>query len=218
MDLRAIRTSIKLAITEEERGGALVNKLDEQVRRAGSDWAEQDRASCMNYIRDYVADTPLLMEATHDAATEAGVIDRAGPLFEALLAYWYREDDLIPDELGLAGLVDDAYLSHCLVQLVADAYAEATDGALLSWDLEDDNAKMRALIGDEIAEQLDAIVTETFALSSLQDSVSALTEKGGAFGATVTMDPATARATKKQFPGVCLGALAADARREEPAE
>jgi len=121
-------------------------------------------------VREYVEHAPALLEALETAARQAGVTQEVAPVLEAAENYFHQPMDFIPDQLGLTGLTDDAYVAHVLVQKVAEQYHQRTGRRLLPlpMDLAQANAMMRRLIGEPIASQLDNAVNQTFGAPMLQ--------------------------------------------------
>jgi hypothetical protein len=68
--------------------------------------------------------------------------------------YFVTPDDIIPDELGLLGLIDDAYLTHCLIQSVSDQYQAQTGFVLMPSDMTKASQIIRSLIGEPQASLL----------------------------------------------------------------
>jgi hypothetical protein len=84
-------------------------------------------------------------------------------------------EDIIPDRLGLLGVLDDAYCSLTLIQSVSDRHEKETGRRLFSPDLEAANVAMRRLIGEPVASQLDMYVGSKFDADPMVQMVRALT-------------------------------------------
>jgi uncharacterized membrane protein YkvA (DUF1232 family) len=128
----------------------------------------------VTFVRQYVEHAPALLEALEASASKAGVMQQVTPILEAAENYFLQPMDFIPDQLGLAGLTDDAYVAHVLVQKMADQYQQQTGHRLLppKMDLSQANAMMRTLIGEPLATQLDMVVMQTFMAPRLQGVIS----------------------------------------------
>ncbi len=84
-------------------------------------------------------------------------------------------EDMIPDRLGLLGVLDNAYCSLTLIQGVSDRHEQETGRRLFSPDLEAANEAMRRLIGEPVASQLDMFVGSKFKADPMVQMVRALT-------------------------------------------
>ena len=59
------------------------------------------------------------------ARTAAGNVGLKEPMeliLEVVESYWLEGEDIIPDEMGIIGLLDDAYSSLTSMQMVSDHY------------------------------------------------------------------------------------------------
>jgi hypothetical protein len=126
------------------------------------------------FIQAYIQRTPDLLDAAHAAASAAGVGPGMQPIFNAALKYWEEPADLVPDDLGLLGLLDDAYLSLRLLESVSLVQKAKTGRPLLSVDLEVVNRRARQLLGEPTATRLDELVERTLDAPPLRSSVEML--------------------------------------------
>ena len=67
---------------------------------------------------------PDLIDAVAEAAAAARVGDAVAPILEAAEEYFLDADDLLPDSLGILGLMDDMYLALSLLQSVSEQYRQ----------------------------------------------------------------------------------------------
>lgn len=126
------------------------------------------------FIEAYIQRTPDLLDATYAAAEAAGLGPGMQPIFDAALKYWQEPDDLVPDDLGVLGLLDDAYLSLRLLESVSQLQKAKTGRPLLSVDLEAANHRIRQLLGDETAARLNQLVEEALQTPPLRISIAML--------------------------------------------
>jgi hypothetical protein len=87
---------------------------------------------------------------------------------------WEKHDDIIPDNLGMIGLLDDAYCSLCALQAVSDHYQLQTGKYLFPDDLSAANRIMRKIIGEPYATDLDNLVMNTMRESGAINSMKRL--------------------------------------------
>ena len=97
--------------------------------------------------------------------------------------------NIIPDELGIIGLLDDAYCSLMSLQAVSDHFRLQTGKHLFPNDLSAANKAMRKIIGEPYATRLDHIVIRSMSESGLIEAVKALAseEKRLKFAANSTI-------------------------------
>jgi len=132
---------------------------DEEVRR---------------FIEQYIKAVPGILEDGLRAAERAGVKEELEPLIELAAGYWEWEDDLIPDRLGLLGLLDDAYLTLRLLERFAADRRDSTETSPWERRLAPFNRQMAVLLGDELAARLDQEVEAALRQSELQVAIVAL--------------------------------------------
>ena len=101
------------------------------------------------------------MQIVEDAAHEYDAEDCIQPLLDAIEEFFLKEDDIIPDHFGLAGLLDDAYLAHTLLEAISDKYKAHSGHALLPKEAHETNTFIRRLIGEPFVSMLDKHVANT---------------------------------------------------------
>lgn len=162
MNSEDVRKMVSQKVNEEKRTGNLAAELS---LRVGS----EDCQTILDFITQYVKQTPDILNAIYTAARNNNMLDQFQPVFNAIFGYWGEEYDFIPDNMGLAGICDDAYLSLCLTQKIADTMIPGTNQKLFGIDIRDQNSLMRQLIGEPIASQLDQAIATTYQTTQLQD-------------------------------------------------
>ena len=100
----------------------------------------------------------IKLEESQAAAQKERARAFAAPLMKLAGQYFLDPEDLIPDEMGLYGLVDDAYLAHLFIIRLSET-VEKEKGFPLLDDLKAEHAPaIRAILGNDIAEKLEAKV------------------------------------------------------------
>jgi hypothetical protein len=104
-------------------------------------------------------------------------------------SYWIEDDDVIPDSLGIFGLLDDAYCSLSSMQTLSDLYRMQTGKYLFPDDLTSANKVMRKIIGEPYITQLDQIVSKAVEDARVKEAIELLssTEKQGLFDSQATI-------------------------------
>jgi uncharacterized membrane protein YkvA (DUF1232 family) len=95
-------------------------------------------------------------------------------ILEMVKSYWIEDDDVIPDNLGVIGLLDDAYCSLSSMQAVSDLYRMQSGKHLFPDDLTAANRVMRKIIGEPYTGELDEIVRKAIEDADVKESVKLL--------------------------------------------
>jgi len=175
LKLEAMEVQIAAALEDEARTGRLARVLRDNARSQGRIPSGEELEGAVTFVTQYVQHVPSYMQAGLEAANRAGV----GPAMRAVLedaqAYWAMTMDIIPDQLGLLGILDDAYCSLTLMQGVSDRYTMETGFPFFPDDLTMANQAVRQLIGEPEASQLDMYVGGRLDSDPMLQAVRALT-------------------------------------------
>jgi uncharacterized membrane protein YkvA (DUF1232 family)/nucleoside 2-deoxyribosyltransferase len=166
-----MRQLIAGALGHDAFTGELAAGLAQALALRGQFLNPLQLGQCVNDLRNYVRQVPDLLEAIAAAARQAGIFSAVSPMLDTAEQYFLSPVDVIPDHLGLIGLIDDAYLAHSLMQAVSDHHRQITGAPLLSTDLSVANAQVRDLIGEPHASQLDGIVASALQVAPLRDAM-----------------------------------------------
>jgi uncharacterized membrane protein YkvA (DUF1232 family) len=127
-----------------------------------------------NFVFGYIRQVPYMMKVAWTAASNVGLETEMKQILEMVQSYWIEGDDIIPDELGVIGLLDDAYCSLTSLQAVSDHYQLQTGKYLFPDNLSSANKAMRKIIGEPYATELDRMVFDTMHKTGLIDAVKSL--------------------------------------------
>lgn len=144
------------------------------AERQGVDPAEADLELGARFVIAYIEQVPYMMKVAWTAASNVGLQKEMQRILEMVEWYWVEGDDVIPDGLGVIGLLDDAYCSLNSLQAVSDHYRLQTGKHLFPDDLSEANRAMRKIIAEPYAAELDRIVIRTLRETGLIDAVTAL--------------------------------------------
>jgi hypothetical protein len=175
VDVDAIERQIEKAISDEGQSGRLRRALREHAGSHGREVGEVDLSGAVDFVVDYVRHVPVLMRDGLETARIAGLEVEMSSVLAQASSYWQMAEDMIPDRLGLLGVLDDAYCSLTMIQSVSERHERETGRALFSPDLQSANEAMRRLIGEPIASQLDMFVGSIFDADPMVQMVRALT-------------------------------------------
>lgn len=191
-----MREEIATALAHERETG----KLAQLVRRGyqKADAALDDAAltakteRAVRIVQDYVGAMPEVIERALAAAKKESVLDHVQPIFDTAMSYVTENVDFIPDELGLAGLLDDAYLVHGLMQEISHRQRALTGRELLPEGVFDTSQQIRRMIGEPTATRLDVAVVAFARRQNVRETVEQIVEKIGGAGLSMDLPSAVA--------------------------
>jgi len=140
----------------------------------GANPTPEDLEHGAQFIRAYIEQVPYMVKVAWTSAANVGLQSQMLQILETVESYWIEGDDVIPDDLGIIGLLDDAYCSLTSLQAVSDHYRLQTGKHLFPNDLTAANKAMRKIIGEPYAPELDRIVIRTMTETGLIEAVKAL--------------------------------------------
>jgi len=130
-----------------------------------------DLESGTRFVLGYIKQVPYMMTVAWTAAGTVGLEDEMKQILDMAQSYWLEGDDVIPDDLGVIGLLDDAYCSLSSLQAVSDHYQLQTGKYLFPDNLTSANRVMRKIIGEPYATDLDRIVIVAMQETGLIETV-----------------------------------------------
>ncbi|MBT8058952.1 MAG: hypothetical protein KJO33_05110 [Gammaproteobacteria bacterium] len=140
----------------------------------GAEAGPDDLEQGCRFVVTYIEQVPYMMKVAWTAASNVGLEAEMARILERVNSYWIEGNDIIPDELGVVGLLDDAYCSLTSLQSVSDHYRLQTGKYLFPDDLSLSNKAMRRIIGEPYASDLDRLVIGTMTEAGLIDAVKML--------------------------------------------
>jgi len=175
MALEAVEGMIADALADEQRTGRLANALRERAASQGRSAGEDELRDAVGFVREYVEHVPANLRDGLEAARTVGREAEMEEVIREATEYWLTESDIIPDRLGLLGILDDAYCSLTLMQAVSDRHEEESGRALFSRSFKAANDSIRNLIGEPAASQIDMYVGTRLSADPMTQMVRALT-------------------------------------------
>jgi uncharacterized membrane protein YkvA (DUF1232 family) len=149
----------------------LLDLLAVVAERFGMSAQADDLANGARFILGYINQVPYMMKVASTAASNVGLEAEMEQILEMVQSYWLEGDDVIPDDLGVIGLLDDAYCSLSSLQTVSDHYQLQTGKYLFPDNLSSANRAMRKIIGEPYATDLDRIVITTMQQTGLIEAM-----------------------------------------------
>jgi uncharacterized membrane protein YkvA (DUF1232 family) len=183
MALERVEGMIADALVDEQKTGRLANALRQRAAAHGRSPGDEEVLGAVGFVAEYVEHVPAYLRDGLEAARMVGREAEMADVIAAATEYWLTESDIIPDRLGLLGILDDAYYSLTLMQAVSDRHEEESGRALFSRNLKAANASIRNLIGEPAASQIDMYVGSRLDADPMTQMVRALTAMSAHRGA-----------------------------------
>lgn len=134
-----------------------------------------DLAHGSSFICNYLEQVPYLLTVAWTSARNVGLETEVTSILKMVESYWIEADDVIPDNLGIFGLLDDAYCSLSSMQTLSDLYRMQSGKHLFPDDLTAANQVMRNIIGEPYIAELDELVRKAIADARVEEAVQWLT-------------------------------------------
>lgn len=189
MQTDRIRALIAEGKLIERRTGMLRRAVISLANANGRSITELEAQKVINFVSEYIEHAPALMKLIEEAAANDDAQRDVQPILDAVENYFLAPDDTIPDRLGLVGLVDDAYLTHRLMQAISDRYKSESGSSLLPLESHEDNAFVRRLIGEPFASILDDRVSATLGDPVVQQNINSMLMTLGQLNLSSVPDP-----------------------------
>ena len=174
METTHIRKIIADQFADPRSALDLRNLLNKIAGREGVHPNELELAHGSSFIYNYIEQVPYLLTVAWTSARNVGLETEVIRILEMVESYWIEDDDVIPDNLGIFGLLDDAYCSLSSMQKVSDLYRMQTGKYLFPDDLTAANRIMGKIIGEPYTSQLDEIVSKAVAEARVEQAVKLL--------------------------------------------
>lgn len=130
-----------------------------------------DLAHGSSFIYNYLEQVPYLLTVAWTSAKNVGLETEVTSILKMVESYWVEDDDVIPDSLGIFGLLDDAYCSLSSMQTLSDLYRMQSGKHLFPDDLTEANKVMRKIIGEPYTTELDELVAKAISDARVEDAV-----------------------------------------------
>jgi hypothetical protein len=113
-----------------------------------------DKAAMTELAEGYVRAVANLLIECDVAAAAAGIQRFTSPIIETAAEYFLNPKDYIPDDEGLYGLLDDAYLACRFIVRISEIIAAERGFPLIDTSLDRHSPTIRVLIGEPLGTQL----------------------------------------------------------------
>jgi hypothetical protein len=174
MNIKAIDTMVAEAATDQRAATDLQQLLSAVASRNNAQPSKADLAAGVQFVFGYLEQVPYMLRVAITAAKTVGLEAQMCEVVSMVESYWEKEEDIIPDHLGVIGLLDDAYCSLTTLQAFSGHYQLQTGKHLFPEDLTAANRVMREIIGAPYAGDLDRFVGNAITSSGVMSAVKAL--------------------------------------------
>ena len=117
----------------------------------------------MTFVTGYVECVPSCLALVTSLSKRLGFFDYAAPFLRMAEDYFLQPPDPLPQDGGLEALLDEAFLTHRLLEEVNDHHIRHLQRPLLPLDMTEANIIVHHLLGDEFATRLEELVQFTAA-------------------------------------------------------
>ena len=177
MDTSFIESMIERLGDDSHPDPELCDLLSVVAERNGAEAGAGEIERGARFVTGYIEQVPYMLKIAWTSASNVSLEKEMNCILERVESYWKEGDDVIPDDLGVIGLMDDAYCSLTLLQAVSDNYRLMTGKHLFPDDLTAANQAMQRIIGEPYVSELDTIVVRTMKEACLVDSVKKLADE-----------------------------------------
>lgn len=180
MDTSSLHELIETAVAIETKEGYLARYLQDQASARGMQLGDEERREAIELFEGYIRSVPTLLTAARESSIGTPVEATMEKVVLAAVTYWDEPEDLVPDELGVLGLLDDAYFSLRMLRKVSDRLEAESGHALVSDDLSALDTVVRDILG-EVADILDDFVDLSLSNAPVDELVATVAEHAGTF-------------------------------------
>ena len=171
MDTAQIENIISRQFADPRSALDLQKLLRVVAERQGAQPSAMDLSHGSSFIYNYLEQVPYLLTVAWTSARNVGLETEVTSILKMVESYWIEDDDVIPDSLGIFGLLDDAYCSLSSMQTLSDLYRMQSGKHLFPDDLTAANKVMRKIIGEPYTAELDELVDKAIADAQVEEAV-----------------------------------------------
>ena len=171
MDTAQIQKIISDQFADPKSAMDLQKLLKVVAERQNAKPTAMDLAHGSSFICNYLEQVPYLLTVAWTSARNVGLETEVTSILKMVESYWIEDDDVIPDSIGIFGLLDDAYCSLLSMQTLSDMYRMQSGKHLFPDDLTAANKAMRKIIGEPYTSELDELVSKAIADAKVDEAV-----------------------------------------------
>jgi hypothetical protein len=112
----------------------------------------------LDFLTRYIEHVPDFLEAMAELAQAAGIYSFIERFVHIAESFFLQPPSVVREQPGLLALLDEAYLSHRLMEEVNDRVMAMCDAPLIPMDMTNSNLIVHSLLGEWYANALDQAV------------------------------------------------------------
>jgi hypothetical protein len=170
----AIEDLVATANQHEADTDLLLTKLEQQIDslpKAITLPASEPARALREFVVEYINHVPTFIASVSFAAKDAGIGTYVTPFLDVATDYFLSPISETGDSSSLVDLMEQAYLSHRLIEEVNDQYIVRAGIPLIPMDITKANIIVHHLVGEVRANSLDDVVEKMANQMATQDSV-----------------------------------------------
>ena len=136
-------------------------RVEEFARDNSVSLGPNDKEGMAQLAESYVRSVADLLSECEKQSAAMGLQRFTLPILQRAVAYFLNPVDYIPDDKGLYGLLDDAYLACRFVTRISNLVQLQNGYPLLDTSLDERSPAIRVLLGEPLATQLDQEIEST---------------------------------------------------------
>ncbi|MEP4486224.1 MAG: hypothetical protein ABJ013_11390 [Halioglobus sp.] len=164
MAVSDIRHTIATAVAQEQKSCSLRRRLNAklpQIQERLELPEDEPLESLMTFIIRYVESVPGSISLVTAVSKQLGFYDYAALFLNIAEDYFIDPPQDLPEDGGLALLLDEAFLAHRLLEEVNDHHIRHLQRPLLPVDMTEANIIVHHLLGEGLANRLEQLVQYT---------------------------------------------------------
>ena len=162
----SIREIISAALQQEEQTGSLRSSFEGQILTLREKLVLPDENpvdALMSFVISYIRSVPAGLRLVRAVSKRQGFFEYAAPFLHLAEDYFLHPPEELESNSSLEALLDEAFLTHRLLEEVNDHHVRQLGRALLPVDMTEANIIVHHLLGDEFAMRLEELVQFTAA-------------------------------------------------------
>ena len=164
MGTNTIRSVIAAARLKETQTRALHGDFSQQLPRLRERLLlpeDNAAAQLVSFVEQYIEYVPVFIDSVTRISKELGLYRYVSPFLYMAEDFFLAPPEQLEQEVGLRALLDEAFLAQRLIEEVNDLHTRHYHRPLLPLDMTRANVIVHHLIGDQLANSLDALVEHT---------------------------------------------------------
>lgn len=157
---------IAAALRDEHSSGRLHKSLEQKLPKLHHKLILPENepvAALLTFITDYVESVPGCLKLVKTVSRRLGFYTYAAPFLDMAQEYFLHPPAELANDIGLEALLDEAFLTHRLLEEVNDHHIRHLQRPLLPVDMTEANIIVHHLLGDDLATRLEDLVQSTAA-------------------------------------------------------